>query len=315
MVSNTGVDREDAGEREERKRRQAELASLMVNMRALTHAGPLPGEYISLDPMIRFPAGVWNELAFHEQQWLRVEAAARTSRGAALAGRSAARRMGMWVVSPDAEPIELCLRSRGKPPSRASRPGYVYRRSVLRADEFRELDGTLMTTPFRTFVDIARYHGFAEGLIAADYLLYRGYTIDDLRERTERLGRLKGINTVRRCLEHAVDNSQSPYESYFRALLIDASLGTIQTQAPIAGYFADLLIDGWLVVEIDGAVKYAGPDAERVRQREFERQKVIGNLGYVFLRFTPEQIRRDPQGCVDQVRAALAARGRLIPGA
>lgn len=297
-------------------RRYDEIAAQIVDLRTLPHseAQTVRGAWVKLDPALLYPKEAWIALKLHEQRWLMSLAAGMTSRNAVLCGRSAARLHHMWVIGPEDEPLELALPTRGTSAGRVSR-GYVYRRSGMRPDEITEASGCKVTTPFRTFADIARYHGFVEGLIAADYLMQSGYTESQMKTQLFALGRVKGIATVRRCVEHAVGDSQSAYESFARALLIDAAVGTIQTQAPIRGYFADLLIDGWLVIEIDGAVKYSGPDAERVRQREFERQKVIGNLGYVFLRFTPEQIRRDPQGCVDQVRAALAARGRLIPGA
>ena len=314
VIRNAANDRELASDRESRKKRNAELAAQMINLRSLTHAqaGELPAELIELDPSFRFPPGIWEDLKYHEKQWLRVEAAARASHGAALAGRSAARRMGMWTIGPDEEPIELCLRSRGKSPSRASRPGYVYRRSAIGADELMTIDGSLLTGPERTFIDIARYHGFAEGLVAADYLLYRGYTKEHLLRQVQRAGRLRGIGTARRCIEHAVSNSDSPYESYMRALLIDAGVKPIKTQFQVLGYYADILVDNWLIIEIDGRVKYSGPDGDNARQREIDREKKIGNLGYVFLRFTTEELRLHPERCVQQVIETLASRGRLL---
>lgn len=294
------------------QRRRAEIAARIVNLRTLPHAEGrrLAATHVVLEPTLLYPVESWNALQHHERRWLMAYAAAMASRGAVACGRSAARLWGMWVVGPDREPVELALPSRGKSAGRVAR-GRVYRRSGMRPDEIDRVDGQLATSPFRTFADIARYHGFAEGLIAADFLMRHGFTRGQLEAEARCLGRVKGIATVRRCIACAVANSESPYESLARALLIDANLGPLTTQAPIAGYFADILIDGWLIIEIDGAVKYSGPDAERVRQREFQRQKDIGNLGFVFLRFTPEQLRRDPEGFVAAVRETLASHGRL----
>ncbi|QYH19218.1 DUF559 domain-containing protein [Corynebacterium aquatimens] len=86
------------------------------------------------------------------------------------------------------------------------------------------------------------------------------------------------------------------------------------TQFQIQGYFADILIDDWLIIEIDGDVKYDGPDAEEVRQREFNRQKRITNMGYVILRFSPDFIRNNPDRFIAEVREALAARGKVVAG-
>lgn len=113
------------------------------------------------------------------------------------------------------------------------------------------------------------------------------------------MGRFKGVATVRRCIEHSVATSDSPYETLARGLLIDAHITHLETQVSI---------DGWLIVEIDGEVKYAGSDAERTRQREFRRQKAIANRGYVFLRYSPADLLRDPAGFVAEVKDALAHR-------
>ncbi|MEH0147153.1 DUF559 domain-containing protein [Corynebacterium sp. Q4381] len=294
--------------------RQQEIRNHIVDLRRLSHAQAteLSGGYTRLDPSIVYPTDMLKTLAYHERRWLEVEAAAMTSRGAVLVSRSAARKLGMWVIALDSELVELALRSRAKCPSRGSRRNIVYRRSQLLDSEIEEIDGHPTTTPFRTFADIARYHSFAEGLIAADYLRRNGYTLEQLRGETIRLGRLKGIATVRECVAHSVDNSDSAYESFARALLIQAGIGPITTQYEINGYFADILIGNWLIIEIDGNVKYEGPDAEAVRQREFNRQKRIGNMGYVFLRFSPDFIRNHPDEFIAQVRQAIAARAAML---
>ncbi|WP_442891877.1 DUF559 domain-containing protein [Corynebacterium sp. Marseille-Q4381] len=90
-----------------------------------------------------------------------------------------------------------------------------------------------------------------------------------------------------------------------RALLIAAGILGTEAQVEVRGYRVDLLIDGWLVIEIDGNVKYKDPDAERVRQAEFLRQKRLSNEGYYFLRYTPEDIRRSPRSFVDEVKSTL----------
>lgn len=294
--------------------RQQEIRSQIIDLRRLTHAqaDTLRGNYTRLVPSIVYPNSAWKSLAYHERRWLEVEAAAMTSRGAVLVSRSAARKLGMWVIATTEEPVELALRSRAKAPSRGARRNIVYRRSQLLDSEIEEIDGHPTTTPFRTFADIARYHSFAEGLVAADYLRRNGYTLYGLRGSVIRLGRLKGIATVRECVEHSVDNSDSPYESFARALLIQAGIGPIATQYEVDGYFADILIDNWLIIEIDGDIKYEGPDAEEVRQREFNRQKHIGNLGYVFLRFSPDFIRENPEEFIAQIREAIAAREAML---
>ena len=106
-----------------------------------------------------FPAATWGELKYHERQWLRVEAAAMVSNAAVLVGRSAARKLGMWVISRGEEPVEVTLPSRSVAQSRAQSGRCAFRFSKLRRDEQLIYEGHCITTPIRTFIDIARYHG------------------------------------------------------------------------------------------------------------------------------------------------------------
>ncbi|WIM70426.1 hypothetical protein [Corynebacterium suedekumii] len=73
-------------------------------------------------------------------------------------------------------------------------------------------------------------------------------------------------------------------------------------------YRVDLLINGWLVVEVDGEMKYRGafgvtPD-EAIR-RERRREKEIQNLGYVVLRISAADL-RDPAGFLTLIADTLA---------
>ena len=254
------------------------------------------------------PLERWVSLSDHERRWLEVYAAGRISRGAVLVGRSAARLLGMWVVPLAPETIELTLRGRGSSPLRAGDGRHTFRRSGLVEGEVDTAEGVAVSTPVRTFADIARYHGFLEGLVAADWLRRNAVSFADIRSAVASMGRVKGIATVRRCVEHSVAVSDSPYESLARGLLIQAGIGPIRVQHPISGFRADILVEDWLIIEIDGAVKYRGPEAERTRQREFNRQKRIANAGYYFLRYSPAVIEHSPGEFIAEVQQTLASR-------
>ena len=306
-----GIDRENQDVLDGWDARKDALRGLVVDTRRLTHGSFPDGDFEELDPVIWFPADEWEGLAYHEKQWLRIEAAAMTSASAVLAGRSAARKLGMWVISAGEERVEVALPSRGSSKERRQSGRYKFHHSSLRADEQLVYEGHRVTNPIRTFIDIARHHGFVEGLIAADYLLRRGKNRSDIERAIRRMGRAKGIAVARRCLEHAIDNSDSPYESLARALLIEAGIGPVVAQAQIERYYADLLVKGWLIIEIDGEVKYEGEDVDDVLRAERHRQKRIGNKGYVFLRFSPSFLRKHPEKFIAEVRAALAGNGLI----
>lgn len=307
-----GIDREKQDVLDGWDARKEALRGLVVDTRRLTHGSFPDGDFVELDPVIWFPADEWAGLTYHEKQWLWVEAAAMTSASAVLVGRSAARKLGMWVISAGEERVEVALPSRGSSKERRQSGRYKFHHSSLRADEQLIYEGHRVTNPIRTFIDIARHHGFVEGLIAADYLLRRGKNRSDVERAIRRMGRAKGIAVARRCLEHAIDNSDSPYESLARALLIEAGIGPVVAQAQIERYYADLLVKGWLIIEIDGEIKYEGNDVDEVLRAERHRQKRIGNKGYVFLRFSPSFLRKHPEKFIAEVRAALA--GAVLVG-
>ena len=300
------MDREDAQALRRWEERKDELRAELVDTRKCSHESFPDGEVVELEPSVWFPAATWRELRYQERQWLRVEAAAMVSNAAVLVGRSAARKLGMWVISRGGEPVEVALPSRSVSQSRAQSGRYAFRFSKLRYDEQLVYEGHRVTTPVRTFIDIARHHGFIEGLIAADYLLRRGIERAEIEKEIRKMGRAKGIGVARKCLEHAIPNSDSGYESLARGLLIEAGIGPVVAQAQIERYFADLLVQGWLIIEIDGQIKYERDDAGEVWKKEFSRQKRIGNKGYVILRFESRLLREQPHVFIAEVRAALA---------
>lgn len=308
-----GIDKENQQVLRRWDQRKDELRGQFVDLRGLPRE-KLPerrGEWIEVDPVIWFPKKVWRELPFHERRWVEVEAAAMSSRSAVLVGRSAARKLGMWVVSLDDECVEVALPSQGSSPNRKKRRNFIFRRSRLVPEEVLTYEGHRVTDPVRTFIDIARYHGFAEGLIALDYVLRRGKTVDEIERKIRLMGRAKGIAVARRCLKYGVANSESPYETLARALLIEAGIGNLAPQFEVGGKFVDICVDGWLVIEIDGDLKYEGPGGEETWKAEMKRQKFIGNQGFVFLRYSPDFIRDYPEKFIAQVRETLASREAL----
>ena len=67
-------------------------------------------------------------------------------------------------------------------------------------------------------------------------------------------------------------------------------------------FFADALWDDKLVGECDGAVKYSDAGAY---VREKEREQVLRDLGYRFVRWQAKEIMTNPAAVVDRVARAL----------
>lgn len=286
------------------------LADALLDLRGLALDDPLRdlshSGLVRVAGQIVMPVNLFANLSFHQRRFVEAVARGRNAYQAVLIGRSAARVLGMWVVSLTPEQVELALPTGEVPPTYRGDSSVICRRRCV--DVYEEAYGVRVTLAVRTFIEIARDHGFAEGLIAADWLLAHGYTREDLYRELERMGRIRNVRVVRRCIAHATAVSESPYESLARAILILAGVREIQPQAWVGGYRVDLLIGGWLVIEVDGDVKYAENPGLTIRQ-ENQRQKRLGNRGLVFLRYTPRELRRDPQLLVQEVALRLEALG------
>ncbi|WP_165164237.1 hypothetical protein [Corynebacterium qintianiae] len=266
--------------------------------------------FVQLSAYHYYPAPAFAALRWYEQRRLRALAAGKCAHRAVLAGRSAARLLGMWTMNfGDFEPVELILPS-GNVPGRSRTPtGVRYRRSVLHPDEVVRLHGVRCTSLIRTCFDIAARHGFREGLVAADWLLsHGGVTRAELEGEFAVTGRFKGKGTVRKVLKYATGLSESAFESWFRALLIELGW-PFEFQPSVAWYRPDFLIHGFVAVEIDGNSKYEGMTEEQLL-REKRRQDTLTNMGLVFARFAPMEIIRDEERVLRTIQLLVENRGR-----
>ena len=124
--------------------------------------------------------------------------------------------------------------------------------------------------------------------------------------------RFRGARAVREALGLSIPNAGSALESHARVLLVLSDVPGIESIAaqaairdPATGetYYVDLLINGWLIVEIDGDVKYDGETYGRtddVIRAERSREKALQNTGRVVVRVS------DPRETPEVVAHALA---------
>ena len=123
----------------------------------------------------------------HKQQFAKVVAAGWSTHRAVLISKSAARLWGMWVISREGEEVELAVPSGSVPPRRLTAKGYRYRRVKSLQESTVSIAGVRATNPARTCLEIARLHGFPDGLVATDSALGRhDVTTYDLREELEK---------------------------------------------------------------------------------------------------------------------------------
>jgi hypothetical protein len=155
---------------------------------------------------------------------------------------------------------------------------------VLRVDGLRVLD------PARTVVDIAREHGYREGLVAADGAMQLGITRAQLQEAAHEMAGWPYSLTVGAVLKDADPGAESVIETLGRELLMECGLGPVETQFPVSVpwgiAWCDLRV-GCHIVECDGRAKsrpvadggLADRDLERILWDERRRQREVCSVG------------------------------------
>lgn len=281
------------------------------------HLALQSGELTQIAPWVAVPTATWRQWMRHKQQFAKVVAAGWSTHRAVLISKSAARLWGMWVISREGEEVDLAVPSGSVPPRRLTPKGYRYRRVKSLQESMVSIAGVRATNPARTCLEIARLHGFSDGLVATDSALRQhDVTTYDLREELAKMQRTKGQAAMRKVIEHAYGGSESPYESYLRALIIERfPQAKIEPQKPLLGkYRADLCLDGWLVVEVDGDAKYDGTYGEapaHVVKQQIKRQRALENRGYVVLRFGPSDMKA-PDEALRIIASHLGKRGSKV---
>ena len=272
------------------------------------------GDLVRITTWFAYPAEKYKQLPSFRRKVVDITAIARGTSKAVVAGRSAARLLGLWVLPPKNESITLVRKSKSLPTKAAQDPRVRYRKMWLPAEHIVDVDGVRSTNVARTCVDIARMVSLEEGIMAMDSaLVHKMVTHDELSGMVLQLSRAKGIARARLAVQFASALAESPYESYARGILIAEGLGSkIIAQYSFAnGYRVDLCIDDAVVIEIDGHVKYDGTTygkpVDEVIRAERQREKHIQNLGFVVLRYSPSELLYERPRVVSEVRAALKA--------
>lgn len=276
------------------------------------------GTLRKLTKEIAMDARAFADLPPWDKATARAAAVGLTADTAVVAGPAAARLWGIDVLGHD-DTTELLLPGSARPGSKKGwPPGVVYRSGFLHPDDIHSEHGIRVTRLIRTLADIARHHTLEQTVVAVDSArrLWPELTLATLDNLADSLGPFHRTRTLRQAIALSRPEIGSALESQARFLLWEADLPgvhRVETQAPISmnhgiTYRVDLLINGWLVVEVDGEMKYRGafgvtPD-EAIR-RERRREKEIQNLGYVVLRISAADL-RDPAGFLTLIADTLA---------
>jgi Protein of unknown function (DUF559) len=242
---------------------------------------------------------------------LRRAAAMGSGPDAVLTDLSAARLLGLplpprFGLAPE-DAISVA-RPAGQP--RPDRAGVRGRRLRLPAEHLTTLDGTVVTTPGRTWLDCAASIPLAHVVAMGDHILHHGLAPrSELDELVRWARRRRGVVTARRALPLLDSGAESAPESLVRVYLVlsgmprpECNLNIWQQDCWLAR--VDLAWpEARLVVEYDGTVHLE--DAQR--RRDATRRNDLQDAGWLVITLTADSL-RDPERMCQQVRRAYLSR-------
>lgn len=198
--------------------------------------------------------------------------------------------------------LEMPVRPRWRELAHVTRPGVRGSRTEsgvkhhlgsLDDTDLVVVGGLQVTGPARTALDVAREHGFEDGVVAADAALRLGATRKDLAASLEVMTCWPRVTAARAAVEVADGGAQTIGESLLRLMVLELQIGVPESQFVIVegGKRAEIdLRVGRHLFEFDGQIKYLGRDRggvadeppEDVVWREKQREDWVrrANGGY-----------------------------------
>lgn len=168
--------------------------------------------------------------------------------------------------------------------------------------------GFRVTSPGRTWLDLAGVVPPAALLAVADQMLARGYPPESLQRLVVAARGVRGIRVARAVAARADERAGSPMESVLRWLVLDAGVPAPDLQHVVrdrAGGFVGQVDLAWagarVLVEFDGDVHRE----RRVFVEDLRRQNGLILAGWTVLRFTSADVLGRPQWVIRTIRAAL----------
>jgi very-short-patch-repair endonuclease len=227
--------------------------------------------------------------------------------GAVLSHLTAAALWGLQIPTGQAANarVDLIVPKTSRAESRADRRIH---RMPLDADEITRRGAFTVTTPTRTWRDLAAVLQPGALLAVTDQLIARLCVPADLQRQMERRPYGRGIARARSVLPFADPRSESPMESVLRWLIHAAGLPAPELQFVVlsaGGAFVGRADMAWpdrkVIVEFDG-------DVHRQRDvfvRDLRRQNELVAAGWTILRFSSADVLGRPGEVIASIRAAL----------
>ncbi len=151
--------------------------------------------------------------------------------------------------------------------------GVTHHRARLDDLDVTGRHGVKVTSLARTAVDVARLHGFEDGVVAADAALRLGATHNELATMLERCRNWPHNTRARRAVRVADGGAETIGETLTRLLVLELRIGRPETQFRVSDgtrtAYADMRV-GRHLFEFDGRKKYVGRDRGGVADRSVE---------------------------------------------
>jgi hypothetical protein len=205
-------------------------------------------------------------------------------------------------------------------PRRANVVGHLL---TLRPDEVVEYDGVRLTSPARTWLDLAAMLTVDDLVAAGDHLVCSHGTdfpaprdalcsIDELREITGRHPGMRGVRTARAALELIRVGADSAPETHMRLALVNAGLPepvlnhVVRDHPGNTKFWPDAAYLEWRIcLQYDG--DHHGDSEQHLR--DIRRQEMSLALGWLEVRISKHDLEGERPAVVHKVRRALRSRG------
>ncbi|MFF2244740.1 endonuclease domain-containing protein [Arthrobacter sp. NPDC058130] len=240
--------------------------------------------------------------------------------GAWISHVTAAVLLGLWLPSWFRGCRELHLsKPKVLPPVR--RQGVVGHTVLAFDDEVMDWDGIRISTPARTWLDLARLLPLEDLVAVGDQLLRQPRpgleervepwaTVPDLKAMLQRHPKLQGIVKARLAAELIRPGADSAPETFLRLALTAAGLPEPELQLRITAEdpFSPAADLGYRAQRV--AIQYDGGHhlTREQQSRDNRRDETFNAAGWRYFKFNADDLADDFRGAVRRVSAALHAR-------
>lgn len=228
------------------------------------------------------------------------------------------------------EPTQMFHMIRPEGSAHLNRPHVIVHRMKLYEDEITTLDGIRLTTPERTWLDLAEMLTVDELVVAGDSCVrvprpeFEGRdqplcTLADLQRMIDRHKGKRGLRKAKAAIQLIRMGSDSPQESLLRLAIVRAALPEPELNVPIEAddggrrLQPDLSYRKYRIgIEYEGETH--GDEAQVVR--DISRSERYEALGWTEIRISKRHMVNDAKTAVAKVRTALVQSGwRPVPRA